>query len=913
MLRYQITFIVFSIMMLVESVDADIRINEFVASNRSGHVDENGDHSDWIEIYNTGPVAVDLADWSLTDDAEELNKWVFTSIVLQAESYLIVFASGKDRTGGETPHTNFKLSSEGEFLGLSNPQGEIVSALTPTFPSLARNISYGFDTTSMAFRYWRSPTPGAGNHEDPSLGPLLSAPEKASVLAEEGVDLIVSVQITPNGAPIESVTLRPRAMFRGEGSFLTKDDGIAPDEVAGDGRYTGKIHANTLFGKRYRSGEMVRWAFLARDREGHEARLPHVREDTIAQPEYFGTIVEDPSIDSLLPVLHWFAESPDQAERPTGSRASAYFDGQFYDNVFVKRRGQSGAISWPKPKLKFDFNPQDHFRYDPERRRVEEFNLQSHFNDASFMRENVAFAFFNDIGTPASDTRHWHVRLNGGYYGLFSFVEQVDQDFLRRQRLDPDGTLYKANGFPSTLAVLNSEARYQELYQKDTHREDPYDDLISFIEGINGEDRFEYIMDNVNLPALVNAMAGQSVLRNHDRLTKNYYLYRDPQTDLWERIPWDMDATFSTNNANENFASPLYGDSEHTQAPNQKIYQNFLLDAILDHKPTRQMYLRRLRTLIDTYLTKDTVYFSDNIEQRLELIRQDAITDKEEWRTGTIDTGVRGIKESALPLRRRELLEIYGKDLVPNSATSGLKLIIREIDATPEDPKAEYFQVINPNNEAIDLTGWTVAGAVRFDFPPGTVIPKKGGIFSPDDGIIYIVRNVRSFRNRTTGPSGQQGRFFVGPYEGKLSSRGETIQIFDQSGQLNVEQRYEGTAITYESWAQDRFSEEELQQDVVSGWAADPNRTGLSNLHRYAFGGTPRFQVEELNAISYFRVSNTSDLEFVIESSSDLISWKEVPDLTEQVEESADGYEQVLLSLLDQAACFYRVHVQLSD
>jgi hypothetical protein len=34
---------------------------------------------------------------------------------------------------------------------------------------------------------------------------------------------------------------------------------------------------------------------------------------------------------------------------------------------------------------------------------------------------------------------HLQVRLNGGYYGLFSFVEQVDAAFLKRQGLDPKG------------------------------------------------------------------------------------------------------------------------------------------------------------------------------------------------------------------------------------------------------------------------------------------------------------------------------------------------------------------------------------------------------------------------------------------------------------------------------------------
>ena len=41
------------LLMLFGTAMADVRINEFVASNRSGLLDEDGDPSDWIEIYNT--------------------------------------------------------------------------------------------------------------------------------------------------------------------------------------------------------------------------------------------------------------------------------------------------------------------------------------------------------------------------------------------------------------------------------------------------------------------------------------------------------------------------------------------------------------------------------------------------------------------------------------------------------------------------------------------------------------------------------------------------------------------------------------------------------------------------------------------------------------------------------------------
>lgn len=894
---------------IARPAQANLRLNEIVAANTSSLPDEEGAFHDWIEIYNLGPETIDLDGWTLTDDLERPKRWTLPPYNLVPETYLLIFASGKDTTDTEIWHANFKLASNGEYLALSNPQGEVLSALTPAYPALARNLSYGYDETLDNYRLWRTPTPGSINREDADLGPSLFHPQTGSLLAKEGESFVLSVQIFPNGSDIESVRLDHRIMYKGTTGIPLKDDGIAPDETAQDGRYTGEISPNTLFGKRFVSGDMLRWAFRARDAKGRETRLPALREDASSQAEYFGTLVMDTSIDTPLPVMHWFTENPDAAATTGGTRASVFFEGNFYDNVFVKRRGQSGAISWPKAKLKFDFNPQDHFQIDPERRLVEEFNLQAHFNDASFMRENVAFEFFNEIGTPASATQHWHVRLNGEFHGLFSYIEQVDEDFLRQQGLDPEGALYKANGFPSTLAKGVTSA----LYQKDTRKDEPYDDLIVFVDGINSRDRFDYIMDHVNLPAMVNEMAGQSLIRNADRLTKNYYMYRDPTTDLWQRIPWDMDGAFSTSSglATENYASPLYGDSQHTQAPNQAIYQNFLLDAILDHKLTREMYLRRLRTLIDTYLSDDYAYFHNTIDQRLSLIQNDARLDSQKWNTGNILTGAATIKDTALSLRRVELLETFGKDLIPDSQSPGLTLEIGDVEPSPGAPKAEYFQIVNPQREAIDLSGWRLAGAITFDFPSGTVLPRKGTLFSPDNGILHVVKNVRAFRERTQSPHGNEGWFFVGPYNGRLSTRGETIQVFDARDRLVLEHQFPPSAITYASWAATQFSEEALLDESISGWSADPQTQGVSNLYRYAFGTGPKLAIESDSAITYRTTSGTSDLQFTLEASQDLINWNTVQGVTDQVIETTDGIDYKRLSVTAPRDRFLRMKAEL--
>ena len=76
-------------------------INEVMSRNTSTIADEDGDFSDWIEIYNGTNKTINLKNFSLTDDEERLGKWFFPWNLRPGE-YLLVFASGKDKTEKET-------------------------------------------------------------------------------------------------------------------------------------------------------------------------------------------------------------------------------------------------------------------------------------------------------------------------------------------------------------------------------------------------------------------------------------------------------------------------------------------------------------------------------------------------------------------------------------------------------------------------------------------------------------------------------------------------------------------------------------------------------------------------------------------------------------------------------------------
>ena len=128
-------------------------LSEFMADNQSTIQDENGDFSDWIEVYNPDATAFALGGWYLTDSATNLVKWQFPAVTLQPGEFLVVWASGKNRRVPGAPlHTNFSLSKTGEFLALVQPNGTTAEqSFAPSYPAQAANESYGarFTTTKL--------------------------------------------------------------------------------------------------------------------------------------------------------------------------------------------------------------------------------------------------------------------------------------------------------------------------------------------------------------------------------------------------------------------------------------------------------------------------------------------------------------------------------------------------------------------------------------------------------------------------------------------------------------------------------------------------------------------------------------------------------------------------------------------
>ena len=74
-----------------------IQINEIVSTNGTVLYDEDGDTPDWFELYNTSGQEINLNGYGITDDPSDLSMWVFPSIVLEPNGFLVIFASDKNR------------------------------------------------------------------------------------------------------------------------------------------------------------------------------------------------------------------------------------------------------------------------------------------------------------------------------------------------------------------------------------------------------------------------------------------------------------------------------------------------------------------------------------------------------------------------------------------------------------------------------------------------------------------------------------------------------------------------------------------------------------------------------------------------------------------------------------------------
>lgn len=486
-------------------------INEFVTANQAGPTDEDGELSDWIEIYNPQDRPVSLAGWSLTDEPGQPDKWSFPDVTLGSRAYLLVFASGKNRTGPQL-HTNFKLNHTGEFLGLYNTlEGQFVDKISPGYPRQFTDVAYGryplrpnSAASDLAFGYLAAATPGQPNVESPLWQGLTAPVEFSRQRGFFETPFTLELSTTTPGATIRYTT-----------------DGSAPTATHGT-LYTGPlaISATTLLRAvaikpNFRPAPVSTHTYIFIDDVPAQPDTPpgfpqswggykgalvaadyEMDPDITGHPRYGsqlkGALTAIPTLSLVTDMQSFhdlYANSRRRGrawERPVSVE---FFDPQgrepgFQIDAGVRIQGELGRAPYmPKhgfrlffrsdygaAKLNYPFfsdSPIEEFdtlvlrggvnrSYAGYPKREEEIRRTTYTRDEWLRASQIAMSGSGSRG------RFVHLYLNGLYWGLYNVVERPDEDFMAAYF---GGTKEDWQAISHQETVSNSSRRFKALHK----------------------------------------------------------------------------------------------------------------------------------------------------------------------------------------------------------------------------------------------------------------------------------------------------------------------------------------------------------------------------------------------------------------------------------------------------------------
>jgi len=435
-------------------------INEFLADNNNGLADNTGEFEDWIELHNTSTSSINLQGWTIADSDDV---YTFENTSIGANGYLVIFASGDvSRSAGPDIHVPFKLSADGEPLLLRDSAGTLSSPSFPApgYPALPTNVSYGRTPGGLGF--FTSPTPGSSNNG-----------------ASAGLVQPVTFSV-PHGfyASVQSVTLdtaTPSATIRYtlNGSTPTPTNGV----VIAPGQSISVASTSTVRAIAYRSGwipsttETRTYLFTADILTQSESTPAGWPDDGAVNSQAF-TYGMDPTIvngnqaavSAALTAIPSISIVTDQANLTNGStgvyvnptrtgrdweRAASVelidpsgAEPGFDINAGLRvRGGGSRRTNNPKHSLRLYFRDDygdgalEYPLFGPDGvDSFESLGLATGQNGswqyrgeqwATWIRELWSRETQRAMGQPATDSRHYHVYLNGIYWGLYYSQERL--------------------------------------------------------------------------------------------------------------------------------------------------------------------------------------------------------------------------------------------------------------------------------------------------------------------------------------------------------------------------------------------------------------------------------------------------------------------------------------------------------
>lgn len=256
------------------------------------------------------------------------------------------------------------------------------------------------------------------------------------------------------------------------------------------------------------------------------------------------------------------------------------------------------------------------------------FNLNAEYSDKTAIRQFISSKLMQKSGQICFNSELVKVYLNGEYFGIYLKVENIDENFLKRNNLSKKNNLYKATKDGACLSIFDD---INTKWEKKTNKKSDNNDLVALIKNLNivpNEEFHSFIKENFEYDNLINIIALNMMLSNGSTYYHNYYLYRDLyKTGKWQLLPWDMDKSLSY----YNWAPYTYHKtSSEWESDNPLIERAILCSPIFND------IKKRIDELHKTYLNNS--YVTPIIDQLITVLTPiiekdstDKITTKNEW------------------------------------------------------------------------------------------------------------------------------------------------------------------------------------------------------------------------------------------------------------------------------------------
>ena len=343
--------------------------------------------------------------------------------------------------------------------------------------------------------------------------------------------------------------------------------------------------------------------------------------------------------DSGLEDIHILINTRDWETLKTTFRSNTYYpaDLRWRDttvrNVGIRSRG-NGSRSGTKPGLRVEFD-----RYSTKQKflGLKSLVLRNNTQDPSHLRERLSMAFINRMGLPAPRELHVRFIVNNTYAGLYTAVEAVDKDFLKRVFGENDGFLYDYDYDPAMppyyfeYTGADPGLYVPKPFNPETNEDNPRPDILErLVNTINSAPAATFrtdIEEFLDVRNFIRYVAVEAFLAETDGFLgdwgmNNFYLYRPPDRNRFSIIAWDKSHAFV---GGHDFSI------WHNITDVPEAIRNRLVSRLLSYPELRDLYLATLvaasQSASETSPADNRGWLERELDRQLAQIRDAALAE----------------------------------------------------------------------------------------------------------------------------------------------------------------------------------------------------------------------------------------------------------------------------------------------